>query len=320
MNKLMQQVDLGIAGAKVSQFMTWWGQTLLSSLPEGLQGAVRRSSPSIAVYGSNVSGEQAVTLSFSDDRILSKVIKLPLAVEASLSSAILIQLERLSPLPIDQIIYGWKVVERSDDQLSVSLNIVKRDIAESEVARHKAAGVTVLNIISPDGTQYVNCEPIIKARMKTQLRRLGLYLSMAMIFIVSLLIMSVRLDQGINEESVHLTRLMQENQDVISARRTVSEHKARLGFLRAKYNETDAIKMLDFLTAILPESAWLNSLSITANEIKFEGIAENAAELAVLLGKASSISNVRLRTVTPSNNGERFEMILTIDDGENDHD
>ena len=70
-----------------------------------------------------------------DDLVLSRFLRLPMAVESDLDSVISLEVNANSPFSTDDTASGWRVVERGEEFIQVALVIVSRSAAMTYVGR-----------------------------------------------------------------------------------------------------------------------------------------------------------------------------------------
>jgi len=109
----------------------------------------------------------------------------------------------------------------------------------------------------------------------------------------------------------------------------LSAKVAGVGEMRAKYDKLEGqidylnnlgrtrvpvLNVLRDLSDIIPQSAWVNSFSVSGDDIKIEGYAESAAELIPLLEESPLFGDVAfVSTITKTKDGkERFRIGLKI--------
>jgi Tfp pilus assembly protein PilN len=72
--------------------------------------------------------------------VLCRVITLPTVNEAELGPMVELQLENISPLPPEQVVYGYEVVGKDDKQSDLLVAIARRDIVEQRLEMLREAG------------------------------------------------------------------------------------------------------------------------------------------------------------------------------------
>ena len=79
-------------------------------------------------------------------------------------------------------------------------------------------------------------------------------------------------------------------------------------------NRVPVLNILRDLSDIIPQSAWVNSFSVSGDDVKIDGYAESAAELIPLLEKSPLFGDVAfVSTITKTKDGkERFRIGLKI--------
>lgn len=316
MTRLLQQLDFGTLGATASRFFSWWAGELYAPLPERVKGYFNRSGPISLVLGAEVEAGSTINLILTPEHYLEKTLRLPHSAEKSLKSAMRLQIERLSPLDVDEILTGWTVTGRDTDTLEVSLKMAKLSQVMQEIRRIEASGANIVAIYSEEGgTQFTDCDYLIKERAKKHLFALGFYGLICALLLVSLSILSNRLDYASVAAEARVSELRAASQELIAARQLIAAHQSNHDFLSKQLLAEDPLTQLDRLTASLPKTAWLQSVKVDGNQLTIVGETANAAELAVAVGEHDFVKSVSLRSVNPSGVVERFEMLLTLKPG-----
>lgn len=316
MKQLFEQLDFGTYGAVVSRFFIWWGRELYVPLPDTIKAFFSTSGPIDLSYGSEVKQGESVNLILPQMHYLEKTIRLPRSAEKSLSAAMRLQIERLSPLSVDEILSGWTVSQKNTDQIDVSLKMAKSAEVREEIDRIEAGGSDVVDIYSVEQrTQFKGCDYLIRARAKKHLMAFGFYMLVCALLLSSPLILSARMDHASDRAEMRVSALRSASTDLIKSRQLIAVHQNKHDFLSEQLKAPDPLTQLDRLTKALPKSAWLQSAKVDGRELTIVGETGNAAELAVLVGGHAFVKSVSLRSVNPSGNMERFEMRLTLKPG-----
>ncbi len=101
---------------------------------------------------------------------------------------------------------------------------------------------------------------------------------------------------------------------VVSDREALLRSSAQLAAIEQHLRtEADALTVLARLTAVLPDNAHLTRLEINGGQVRFAGIASNAARLVETLGGQDVFSNVKTPTAISrtADGRESFTVELT---------
>ena len=163
---LSSEIDLGSFGSLARQGFRWWIGELAGLLPrawrEGLSTQPRffveplpegnwrvwRNGRAISEGESTIPAGTKVGLTLPPGSVLVREIATPRISLADVRRMIGLDIERLSPLPADQIVFDCEIADREaeDGGQRVSLGIVPRDVAGDAVAKARSIGLRPVRV------------------------------------------------------------------------------------------------------------------------------------------------------------------------------
>lgn len=263
--------------------------------------------------------------------LLETSTTLPMAAERSLRFILQNQLDRLLPLPPESVRFDYLVTERAPETKTVTVRLLvttdatiaqaldlahslgvtpRRIVAEMPLAAGQAAGrgktVTFWHAHGAHG-----------ARGRHRLRR-GLELLTLLLLVASYGVYLNRL----GEVQAELRAKVAQTTKVAARARALSseiaESKATLAMLSGHDQEMSPLHLIDELTRLLPDTAWVNQLSKQGTTVEIIGYADRVSKLIPLLEQHAGFGNTHLLApITPSPDGktERFDVGFTLSGG-----
>lgn len=276
------------------------------SLPRAFRRKLRRGS--------------RVSIRVSAPLVLRRQLDLPLATESHLAQALSLQLDRHIPLKPELVYVDHRVVSRhpKEARLIVELAAVHRDridliLSMLRSAGHEVTSVDVLTDEFPraDTFNFIRAEA---EKRQTLVRRANAALC-------ALLILIALAGQGLlaPKRAVEIAALREQIAALspqIERARHLSRETARLvdeqRLTASGRLALEPLKLLEELSARLPDGAWLTALEImrTSGEVRLSGFADDATALLPLIEAAPGLTDARLRgpVVKDQRGRERYDI------------
>ncbi len=341
--RTLSQLDFGA-------LLRWWGAGLLACLPTSVQrllvkppsslvlevfdeeilaaqeqGDVRRD---LGRYQFQDSGLQAlasrvkqIVLRLPANKVLSKVISLPLAAEANLRQVVGFEIDRLTPFSPTQIYYDVYVVERQSAarRLQVKLFAAPRSLVDGQLKQLGEMGFFADSVHVEKADSEVNLLPPERRPRKN---RVALRTQWALTGLMVLLLAAVALLPLWQQRSLVLDLMPQVDvaqakaEEVLSLRETLDVSIKTSHFLLQKRRDSVfAIDILNELTRILPDDTWVEQLEIKGDEIQVRGQSLQATRLIELVETSDLFYQAVFRspvTVDRRTNRERFFLSARV--------
>lgn len=239
---------------------------------------------------------------------------LPDMPRANLYDAFAEALWRVSPLPLDQVVVGWREEPLPNGgwlirwgmckQSNVNEWLIKLGLpAHSDVCLTREGIVWWVDAKRGSGHNAVQ-KPFMK-----------LVAALSLMTLILMLIAPAIVPLALKREGV-----VQSMRTLADLEPKAAPVRMQLDLIRGKAkllteirNELDAnvlhAQVIDALSATLPDDTWLDRVDINGIEIKIQGLTSNANYLAGVLGKDPRFLDVRTSTPTvrdPGLNRERF--------------
>lgn len=334
------------------RFFSWWGQELGELVPAGLRRwaaqegkrtilavedgrfiryeevrgkLLRRDEADVAVGEASRSGGP-IGVRLPRTACLIRRIELPAAARADFDKILQLDLERATPFRHDEI-YSDHFIEDGagrDGKVWVRQVVVKREVLDSVL------GQLAVKAMVPD---FADCWddtgrqglPINLLRSKaggptSAARR---RLPMLVLCVCAVLLSGSAVAIGLNKYESALAGLAAETAaaktKAFAAKRSLAGVEASLAEIaelrRLKTAKPPVIRVLDELTRLLPDTAWVSNLKVEGETLEVTIVAPTTGELLSLFGRSSLFTAADLTapvTYDPAGQSERATVRLTL--------
>jgi len=109
------------------------GRAEVESRPseEGGEAQVQAAAPGDLVAKNSAKLHGKVTLGLPSDQLLIRVVKLPAVPDEDLKGMVQLQVDKLSPFPIENMVVSYEILNKKDDSLLVLVAAAKNDVVDS---------------------------------------------------------------------------------------------------------------------------------------------------------------------------------------------
>ena len=261
------------------------------------------------------------------EMVLRNRIELPFAAEADLQEIVGHQIDRLTPYTAEQVYWRHTVVrrDRARGRLAVDLMVVPRARVEPQLETLDLAG------LHPSGLAVLDAEGKLSQFIPFRVRDAkhgsrALTVATVVLLLLNLFLLGGQfglplMDQMAERRDLRsqIATVRPEAEAVFRLRARADQLAAEAEFLNRKVADAPpALALLDELTAVIPDSAWLEHLQIAGGEVEIIGHAAQAAGLIGTLEASPWLEQVRFRapvTNAGRDGRERFHIGATLNDG-----
>ena len=260
----------------------------------------------------------------SADRALKRELTLPRVPDADQRRAIEREVERYTPFRAAQVYLFYTVdAKRSDDRsLIAEMAVAPRRFVDSVVDRLVAAGASRGNIkvgiagiegvLPADADQEDAPAPIVPSSLPRPMAYA--LIAIGILAVTALLSPVLRLYIA---RMPLAERASQTRSNADEVRRLLGEVE-KLGqgldtIVRAKLEAPSVVRVLDRLTALMPDDTYLDQFNVVGREIEIEGTTRASAQLVHLLESTpmfSKVTYVSPVTRDPVSGAERFHFSI----------
>jgi general secretion pathway protein L len=287
-------------------------------MPDGTEEWRKGATSEAASAGSDTA---SVAVLLPDDIVLYRELVLPDLLLEDLARAAALEVELNSPFSPSDLVWGMRSAMTADGGRHVRIALASR--------KHVAAHLESRQI---DGTRVEvwagESDPVVfdgyaepGREQASRRRRTGILAALGMLIVLLLVLAATPWyiqRARIFDAQAHHVALEASVAPVVSNREALLRSSAQLAAIgQHLHTEADALAVLARLTAVLPDSAHLTRLEVNGAQVRFAGIASNAAQLVETLGGQDVFSNVRTPTAISrtADGRESFTVELTLHTG-----
>ena len=265
-----------------------------------------------------------VQMVLRDSEVLSTRLELPASAEIYLDDAVMAHVQSQSPFAPEETRWGSKIVGRSGGVLQVEIIIIARAMADAAMAAsRRALGSKAVPIglsaalagtfIPLKGYQDEGLSTPYKANLRHFSTRLALgVLGIAFVAMVPV-VWSI-------QTAAQYSDLLQETKlrsnEILEVREALVEAQDRVSEARHFFSGHAAYRpWLHKISAVTPDSVYLNRLAMKGDSITMSGLAVNAADYQAILVETALFSEVTAPaafTLDTRAKRERFTLTMVV--------
>jgi len=271
-------------------------------------------------------GRADATIRLSGDKVLQKLIRLPLATEENLREVVGFEMNRHTPFKAGDVFYDYRIVERDDQaqQISVELAVAPKAEIEGVIKATRDVGLHAVSIeVAGDDAaqdQLFNLLPGDQAKGQARLGgRLSFILAMLALLLGALAVY-IPIDRESREATRMLSRVAAAKAEANLAadlRDEINKTIEAGGFLAGKKHQTPAnIELLAELTRLLPDDTSLLHFQRRDSSISMAGFSASASDLIGIIEQSPYFQDAEFRSIVSQDleDGlERFQLSATIE-------
>jgi general secretion pathway protein L len=240
---------------------------------------------------------------------LARTLTLPAGAEADLAAALAFELERQTPFRAEEVWLGWRREPAAGPGLVIRLVVVRREDAAAALRELADRG------LAPEAVE-IEGEPGIRLAIPSLRRRrggLGLlnWALLALLIVLSLAVLAAPAWRADRETARLRTELAALKPAVDRALALRAEVDRLLGdaerVVRAKGEAPAATRLLEEMTRVLPDDAWLGQFNVAEGKIEIEGVAASAAALVRAIEASPLFGAVQYRAPVSADAVTRLE-------------
>jgi general secretion pathway protein L len=264
-----------------------------------------------------------VVLVLKDEKVIKKIITLPLAVYDSLQQVISFELNRFTPFGPEQVYFVALPIGKTDyGQINVLLVLTPQQVLDDLILK-----LNQLHIF-PDKVDCDNFNhnkqdydllPDKYRPVENYLNKTTRWITVSALVFLALLVLIMPvwrqshfvdvLSEKIKANEKQFNHILQQQAE-IQALNTQTQ-----ALIDLKNNTPVVIIVLNELTNLLSNDTWLTNFQLIDNKIQIQGVSPNASALIGLLEKSAIFNNVVfVSPITQDKNSgkERFQIIIEL--------
>ncbi len=266
-------------------------------------------------------GDAVLELSSSD--VLRPVVKLPHASERILRSALQYELEKLSPVPPDEVYFDFRVLgrDREANTAEVEVRIIRRAIVDDALALCRSAGLSVGEIRFEGDARPADRGSFPMDR-NAWLRSLWRRWSVALVGMLALILLLAVLLASYLRGAATLDALTDEmlTEGARASRVEQLQHRieqttTQLAFLAEQKRSPLFVAILADVTRTLPDGSWITEFTMSGSKIRIGGYSRAASDLIGVFDRSGHFTNAQFAapvTQGPSQGIDRFDLTFDV--------
>lgn len=321
----------------------WWTGELAAMLPRGAAPPVlladpdaaggfrfarRHAGAEAAFAGDPAAAGLPLWLRLPETAALTRVVEWPVMPPADLRRALVLDLDRQTPCAAETLWFDMAVAGRDAARRRLSVEFVVAHAAEVKAmraalqARHGVAPARIC-IAGTDGAPCFDLRPAA-AQHTVQRAARGLLPNRLRARLLLLCAVLGAVNFGLHREAEQargealdaaVLDARRRAQRVEALRSQVTEKRQLRDDLRARRGDVGLLAVLDQLTRLLPDEAWLETVEVRGGNVYVTGHAPVAATLVAQIETSPMFADAQFRSpVTPdrARGRERFDMVIRL--------
>jgi general secretion pathway protein L len=265
-----------------------------------------------------------VALVLPDTLVLHRQLLLPLAAVGNLQQVGAYEMDRQTPFRAEQVYYAIRelATPAPAGRFLAELVAVPRSTLDPLLAQLHTAGIAIdaVDMAQGSGRLGVNLLPPAQLRHRAHpRRRMNLALAAACVLLLILVLGQWRhnREQALATMQAEVEAMRGEAQQVGTLRQQLQDNAGAAGFLvQRKQRSVTMLSVLQDLTQRLPDSAWLERLSVdNTGQIGFQGQSKRAVQLVDALKDSRLIRDANFQgsiQPDPASGKDRFYMVAQL--------
>lgn len=254
--------------------------------------------------------------------VLTRVVHLPPAAAENLREVLAFEMHRRTPFVADAVYFDFRRLPMApgDALLRVELKVVRRELVDGVLAMLPFPGLTVAGTAEPSepedgGLALRLTRPSRQPAPGRRLARL-LWVANAALLAAVVVIPLVQQGRAIDALQAQVDAARAEAESAAALRDQAESLRAdRLSLIDAKRDRPALVNVLTELTAILPDTTWIQRLEIKASSARLSGASDTASSLIAIIDNSPLFRGAAFSapvTRNPATGSEQFQLVFEI--------
>lgn len=342
-----EQLSATMYSRQLRTFLRWWQEELVSLLPARLRrqlqyrehqlvcsfssstvqivdchrGAVQRSveltpdeqgrlsaEQHEQLAGVSCQGGEQVAIRLPQEQVLSLSFSLPREAESNLDEVLGYELGRHAPFKIEQVYYGYTILERHNGERKIwlAVSVVPRKQVEPLLAQVREWGLRPVAVTADDARAGEAASPCARGGVNLLPQhergsaRGSVNRAVKLLLLLALLLTSALAGYPLVLQVLHIDELQRQvaivKRDAVSVQSMQQEMEsmaAEAAFVDdRKHQYPEVLDILDTLTRLLPDDTWLERFEMKGERIRIQGMSADASQLIELLENSPLMQKV----------------------------
>ena len=255
----------------------------------------------VSVDASRAVNNNFVVFEFPADKVVVRRITVPAQARKFLSGVIRNQIERLSPWPANDVVYGFAADAGAADAAAVEVRILMAARSDVDAARQDLAalGIPVDRVVARDSdseaTDEVTGSVTLWSRLGDAARTIGIGIAASVTASVVLSLWALASAASIRNESEDMAARSKVLQRQVQTGRSASSMASMPPAERAwlsKEMSISSVIVMEALSRALPESAYVTEIRLEKENLRIMGLADDAPGLLAPLERSEHMTDV----------------------------
>ena len=272
---------------------------------------------------SSAEGEKVFSaVALPSDGVLLKTLSLPLSAEQDLETAMMLEIGLSSPFAEEETRAAWRVIDRRDGVVVVTLAITARSVIDAALVTSKAdnapngAHPPEVWAFSESGVPIPYVGFGGNARKRAYQRAIGHWASMLgaawLAVMMALSVMAGATAWRAGDLDATFQQVRRDAAQAATQRERLAEGRARLSTIESAVSERPNYQYwLNHISASAPDTVYLDILNFDGRQVTVSGYSDNAAVYLRLLTEQPEYTDVTALSAfsrDPNNGLERFSI------------
>jgi general secretion pathway protein L len=259
--------------------------------------------------------KQGVALRLGPTEGLRRMLDLPLAAQDDLAELLRFEMDRLTPFAAHQVHFAYRLVasDPKSRRIQVELQIAPKRTIDQALA------VAALFEVVPDSIELAGAGPdpetVLNLLPQEQRGKARMSLLDRALAGASALVVAAAIGVPLHQERSAAEDLERQvaaakgpAENALALLERLDEIRAQVHFLKERKSKAIlALEVLDELTRLVPDQAYVVELTLRANEVQLHGFAQDAARLITLLDRSALFRAPRFLSPISQESGQRAQ-------------
>jgi general secretion pathway protein L len=293
----------------------------IARLPGGIPEA-----HALAMVFSRAQLSTDIVLRLPQSEVLRANVWLPQARAWTLRKALHFELERLSPVPPDQLYFDFEPVARdkATHRVELALRILRRTLVDQAAATAAAAGLHVASVgfagdPRPGDWQQFPVDRPAFLRLLWQRWNVPALGALALLLAFTALLAWYARNADAQDQLADQIALEQRRAAIVALiERDIARTNDQIGFLARQKQAPLTVSVLAEVTQTMPDGTWLDEIEISKGRVHIRGYSHAAADLLGAIDRSGFFANAQFGAPlvrNPNGNVEQFDINFDIRGG-----